>query len=62
VIGGIGSISGSLVGGIMLGLIEGLAAGYISSSYREAIAFLILTLVLLIRPQGLFRIGGEQKM
>lgn len=62
VIGGIGSISGSLVGGVLLGLIEGLAAGYISSSYREAIAFLILTLVLLIRPQGLFRIGGEHKM
>jgi branched-chain amino acid transport system permease protein len=62
VIGGIGSIFGSLIGGILLGLIEGLAAGYISSSYRDAIAFLILILVLLIRPAGLFGKSGAQKM
>jgi branched-chain amino acid transport system permease protein len=62
VIGGIGSIFGSLIGGILLGLVEGLAAGYISSSYRDAIAFLILILVLLIRPAGLFGKSGAQKM
>ncbi len=62
VIGGIGSISGSLLGGILLGLAEGLASGYISSGYRDAIAFAILVLVLLIRPTGLFGKTTTQKM
>jgi branched-chain amino acid transport system permease protein len=62
VVGGIGSIFGSLIGGLLLGLIEGLASGYISSSYRDAIAFAILVLVLLIRPNGLFGKTTTQKM
>jgi len=62
VVGGIGSIAGSFVGGIALGLAEGLASGYLSSSYRDAIAFFILVLVLLIRPTGLFGSAAKQKM
>jgi branched-chain amino acid transport system permease protein len=62
VIGGIGSISGSVVGGILLGLAEGLASGYISSSYRDAIAFAILIFVLLVRPTGLIGKTTTQKM
>lgn len=54
VLGGIGSIPGAMFGGIFLGVAEvmGVAAGY--SSYRDAIAFTILVLVLLIKPTGLF--------
>ena len=62
VIGGVGSIFGSLIGGIVLGLIEGITAGYISSDYRDAISFFILSLVLLLRPEGLFGQATTQKM
>lgn len=62
VIGGIGSIAGSFVGGIFLGLAEGLASGFLSSSYRDAISFFILVLVLIIRPTGLFGRTAIQKM
>jgi branched-chain amino acid transport system permease protein len=53
VLGGIGSIPGAMLGGLLLGVTEvfGVAVGY--SSYRDAIAFAILVLVLLVRPTGL---------
>jgi len=53
VLGGIGSIPGAMLGGLLLGVAEvmGVAAGY--SSYRDAIAFAILVLVLLVKPTGL---------
>ncbi len=54
VLGGIGSVPGAMVGGMVLGLAEEFVAGYLLSSYRDAIAFGILILVLLIRPTGLF--------
>lgn len=62
VIGGIGSIPGSFIGGILLGLAEGLGSGYVSSGYRDVIAFSILVLVLLIKPTGIFGQAGTQKM
>jgi branched-chain amino acid transport system permease protein len=62
VVGGIGSIGGSFVGGVALGIAESFASGYLSSSYRDAIAFFILVLVLLIRPTGLFGSVKKQKM
>ena len=54
VLGGIGNVPGAMAGGILLGLVEELVAGYTSSSFRDAIAFGILILVLLVRPSGLF--------
>ncbi len=54
VFGGIGSVPGAMVGGLALGLAEEFVAGYTVSSYRDAIAFAMLILVLLIRPEGLF--------
>jgi branched-chain amino acid transport system permease protein len=54
VLGGIGSVPGAMVGGMVLGLSEEFVAGYLLSSYRDAIAFGILILVLLVRPTGLF--------
>lgn len=53
VLGGIGSIPGAMIGGISLGVLEILGVAYLSSSYKDAIAFGILILVLLVRPQGL---------
>lgn len=54
VIGGIGSIPGALVGALIMGQAETLGASYISTPMRDAVAFSILILVLLIRPTGIF--------
>jgi len=53
VLGGIGSIPGAMVGGLTLGVMEILGVAYLSSSYKDAIAFAVLILVLIIRPQGI---------
>lgn len=53
VLGGIGSVPGAMIGGLSLGVMEIMGVAYISSSYKDAIAFAILILVLFIRPQGL---------
>jgi branched-chain amino acid transport system permease protein len=54
VLGGIGSIPGAMAGGFMLGLIENFGASYISSVYKDAFAFIVLIITLIIRPSGLF--------
>ena len=58
-LGGIGSPLGAVVGGLLIGMIEALSAGYISSSYKDAAAFLIILIVLVFMPQGLF---GQAKV
>ncbi len=54
VMGGIGSIPGAFIGALIMGQAESLAAGYISTPMRDAIAFTILIIVLLVRPTGIF--------
>jgi branched-chain amino acid transport system permease protein len=54
IIGGMSSGLSTVMGGLLLGLLESLGAGYISASYKDAIAFIILLLILFIRPEGLF--------
>lgn len=54
IVGGMGSLPGALVGGLLLGLAEVFAVQYLSSSYRDLVAFGLLFLILLVRPQGLF--------
>lgn len=53
VLGGVGSLPGAMIGGVLLGLVETIVAGYVSSGYRDAIAFIILIVVLIFRPAGL---------
>ncbi|NDE91321.1 MAG: branched-chain amino acid ABC transporter permease LivH [Alphaproteobacteria bacterium] len=53
VLGGIGSLPGAMVGGILIGLIEAFWSAYISAEYKDVASFLILILVLLLRPAGL---------
>ncbi len=54
IIGGMSTGMSVVVGGLLLGVLESLGAGMISSGYKDAIAFIILLLILFIRPQGLF--------
>ena len=54
VLGGIGNFPGAVVGGVLIGLVETFTVGYLSPTYRDAIAFAILILILLIKPTGLF--------
>ncbi len=54
VLGGIGNIPGAMVGGILIGLAEGFGAGYISSEWKNVFAFVILVVILLLKPTGLF--------
>jgi len=58
ILGGFGSFPGAIVGGIALGLLESLGAAYVSSAWKDTIAFLVLLLVLFARPHGLMGKGA----
>lgn len=61
VLGGIGNIPGAMLGGFMLGLLESLCSAYISSEYKDLFAFMILILVLIVRPAGLLGKAVSEK-
>jgi len=61
VLGGIGSIPGAFVGALIMGQAESMTAGYISTPMRDAVAFTILIIVLLIRPTGIFGEPSQEK-
>ena len=61
VIGGIGSIPGALLGGLLIGLAENLGVWGISSGWKDAIAFTVLVLFLLFRPDGIFGRDSESR-
>ena len=54
IIGGFGSIPGAILGGLVLGVAETMGAAYISVPYKDAFAFVVLLLFLMVRPQGMF--------
>jgi branched-chain amino acid transport system permease protein len=62
VMGGIGNIPGAMLGGLLLGLIETFAIGFISPTYKDAIAFVVLVLILLIKPGWLLGVRAPQKV
>ena len=62
VIGGVGSISGAMIAGLALGIAENLASGYVSSGYRDVIAFLVMILTLILKPTGLLGFKFEEKV
>ena len=62
VLGGIGSIPGAVLGSFVLGLTESFGAGYISSTYEDVFAFLILIVILIFRPDGLLGRSSKQKV
>lgn len=53
IIGGIGNIPGAMLGGLLLGVLEAMGAAYISTAWKDAIAFAVLILILLVRPRGI---------
>ena len=61
-LGGIGSALGAVVGGLILGMLEAFSAGYLSSKYKDAVAFLVILAVLLAMPQGLFGRGRIERV
>ena len=62
VLGGIGNIPGAMVGGLFLGVVESLAAGYIGGEYKDVVAFVMLVVVLIVRPQGLLGVRVPDKI
>lgn len=62
IIGGMSSGIATVFGGLLLGVLESLGAGLISSGYKDAIAFIILLLILFIRPQGLFKKAETERV
>ena len=62
VLGGIGNIPGAVVGGLLIGLAEQLTAGYLSPDYRDAITFVILIVILLVKPEGLLGVVRQEKV
>ena len=53
VLGGIGSIPGAMIGGLILGVTEALTSGYLSSEYKDVVAFALLLAILLFMPTGI---------
>jgi branched-chain amino acid transport system permease protein len=61
-LGGIGSALGAVLGGLLLGMLEAFSAGYLSSRYKDAVAFVVILAVLLTMPQGLLGRGKVERV
>lgn len=61
VIGGFGSLPGAVLGGLLVGVIESLGAGYMSASYKDIYAFILLIFVMMLRPAGMFGVIAKVK-
>jgi branched-chain amino acid transport system permease protein len=61
VIGGFGSLPGAVLGGLLVGVTESLGAGYLSGNYKDIYAFILLIIVLMVRPAGMFGVLAKTK-
>lgn len=61
VVGGFGSLPGAILGGLLVGVTESLGAGYVSGSYKDIYAFVLLILVLMVKPSGLLGVDARVK-
>ena len=62
ILGGLGNPMGAIVAGLIVGISEAVTAGYISSAYKDAVAFIIILGVLFIKPSGLFGVHGTERV
>jgi branched-chain amino acid transport system permease protein len=62
VLGGIGNIPGAVLGGLVMGIAEVMVVGYVSPTYRDAIAFVLLIVILLVRPAGILGTATAEKV
>jgi branched-chain amino acid transport system permease protein len=62
VLGGFGSIPGALVGGLTIGVIELMSGAYLPPGFKDVAAYLVLLVVLAVRPQGIFGAVGRKKV
>jgi len=62
VLGGIGNVPGAVLGGLVMGVAEVMVVGYLSPTYRDAIAFILLTVILLVRPAGILGKHAAEKV
>jgi branched-chain amino acid transport system permease protein len=62
IIGGMSNGIGMIIGGLLLGILESLGAGLVSASYKDAIAFIILLVILFVRPQGIFNTSETERV
>jgi branched-chain amino acid transport system permease protein len=62
ILGGIGNIAGAMVGGLVLGQVETLGAAYVSTGYKDAFAFIVMILVLMLRPNGILGVYTREKV
>jgi branched-chain amino acid transport system permease protein len=62
ILGGIGNIGGAMVGGLVLGQVEALGAAYVSTGYKDAFAYIVMILVLMLRPNGILGVYTREKV
>ena len=62
ILGGLGSMPGAIVGGFLVGIMESLSGGYISAAFQDVSAFVIIMVVLVLRPSGLFGVRGVREV
>ena len=62
VLGGLGNAPGAVLGGLVLGTLEALSAGYVSSNYKDAIAFILIILIMLVFPRGILSLRQHERV
>jgi len=62
ILGGLDSIAGAIVGGVIIGVLETFTGGYLSTSLREIIPYIVLVVILMVKPYGLFGIKEIERV